>query len=153
MNSDNEHKPAGPPPDSVDLWLKRRIEPPPEAVERITRESLCASQKRRFVSGWWALAAASFGIVLVAAALMLMTLDDPSTTDVAGAHAPSVPTITNASGSLELLMPAAEGDPRSDPVGTSEPESTTPVIFNEARVVAAIVPDGDPTFLITGGEL
>lgn len=135
MDVDEKRRCEDPRPGCVDSWLRQELEPAPEVVERVVQRSLCAEQPR--CSGvslpvrW--VAATVLLLPLVVGAVVLLRRQDGS---------PPVPTITNASGELVILLP----------VPTPEPDQRTPVIFNEAGVVAAIVPGGEPMFLLSGGD-
>jgi len=129
---------------SVDGRLGRALDADPAAVRRVVRRALDATA----TSGpepifRWRIWAAATAVVVVSFAMVALWGLDRS-----GEEVLPVPLITNASGKLELVLP---NDRDGTPSIRRDRFDETPVIFNNSRVAAAIVPGIEPWFVISGG--
>jgi hypothetical protein len=131
----------------VDEWMRERLDPPRESVERVIRRALQAPSSRSDQSriGPWLLAAVVTVIVLTIAVPLVVL-------ERRGAHQDGVlvPRITNESGRVELIWP--NSGRRRLSVKESSRSIGPPVVFNEAGVIGAIIPGEEPCFLLRGGK-
>ena len=148
MREQNEERSKKPRRAQVDDWLLERLDPPRQSVERVIRRALQQEPNPRpdhsHLGRRLLAAAATVSAVAIAVTLVVR---DRNGTHQDGAL---VPTITNESGRVELIRPS----PVRDQLSEKEPSrlSGPPVIFNEAGVIAAIIPGKEPRLLLRGGK-
>lgn len=139
----------------VDAWLRRGLDPESETVERLVRRSLRGERPARSRTPRIAVAAAAAAILLATATFLLF----PRNEERVG-HEPIAlrelrverPTITNATGTVELIYPPPDSEESSGDSVPSTRDSRAIAIFNSNGIVAAIVPAPTTHHFILGGE-
>lgn len=129
---------------SVDGRLRRALDADPKTVQRVVRRALSSSTPSDMAPRFrWRMWAAATAVVVVSLAAVALWESGRSNDE-----ALTVPLITNASGELVLVLPGGRDETKTV---RRDPSNETPVIFNNSRVTAAIVPGIEPWFVFSGG--
>jgi hypothetical protein len=145
QNSDSAN-----PDGSVEEWLRRRLEPEREIVERTIERSLAATSDRSISYRVnWRRCAAAFALVLVVTAAGIYLFYNPEKTR--GTEASQDITITNASGNVEVFYRSRGSVESSTIPGRAVSREGKLTIFNHGHVVAVVQRNANPRYIILGG--
>ncbi len=139
-------------PDPVESWLREGLAPSEDQVRRVVRHALRTEPGPEPTRRWdWRLPAAAAALGLLAwGFLSLGPHQEPQVIRRARAVQGPVALITNASGEVELLVPAT--GPRD---AARRPAGHAPgvvEIFNRDGCMAAVLPEGRVRYWIIGGD-
>lgn len=139
------------PPDPVDRWICEGLEPEPARVRRVVRHALqegaLARPAREF--GWRVPVAACAVMALVLGFIVLGRHAKGPETSLQTAGRRPAALITNASGTVELVVPPTPVPPFHTPTG----EVTGVVeVFNRDGCMAVVLPSGGVRYWIIGGD-
>ena len=139
-------------PDPVDGWLREGLAPEEDQVRRVVRHALRTDPGLATARGWdWRLPAATAALALLAwGFLSLDRHQKPQVNQQARVVQSPVALITNASGAVELVLPAAASQDASQRPGAHAPGVVE--IFNRDGCMAAVLPEGRVRYWIIGGD-
>ena len=150
MKSSDSANHTGSARETVEEWLRRRLEPEREVVEKTIERSLAAplGRAKAYRVSWsrWAVAAA---ILLVVTVTGVYLFDNPEKTR--GAEAYRDITITNASGNVEVFYRSRSSVESLTFPGRTVRRDGRLTIFNHGRVIAAVQTNANPRYVILGG--
>jgi hypothetical protein len=157
MNSEDRNGKRKPDPEEAGHWLRESLAPSREQVDRVVRHALESAEAARTGRRlYWGLAAAAalLGLLVwvsVARAVRVEPAKQPA--EMARERgAVAIPTITNTSGDVQLLLPPgweAQGG-RASAKGIQEIGRAE--VFNSDGCVAAVLPKGRIRYYIIGGD-
>jgi hypothetical protein len=139
------------PADPIRAWLRDGLEPEPARVRRLVRHALTGEDRGeagRGLSWRLPLAACAMAALVLGFVVMGRHGKAPGEPGRAESHRP-VPLITNASGTVELVMPQNSLPPVHEPVGEV---SGVVEVFNRDGCMAVVLPEGKVRYWIIGGD-
>ena len=139
-------------PDPVDSWLREGLAPAEGQVRRVVRRALRAEPEHGPTRGWdWRLPAVAAALAMLAwGFLSLGPHQKPPVIRQARVAQGHVALITNVSGQVELLVPAAGFQDAARPPAGHAPGVVE--IFNRDGCMAAVLPEGRVRYWIIGGD-
>jgi hypothetical protein len=135
----------------VETWLRDGLEPEPQRVRRVVSHALRgeAATVGPSALGWrLPLAACAMAALVLGFVLLGRYGKGPGEPGRTASRRPA-PLITNASGTVELVMPQNSLPPVHEPVGEV---SGVVEVFNRDGCMAVVLPEGKVRYWIIGGD-